>query len=153
MSKFTKGHKITLAIIVGLMVLIFVIAGMAGNSGSNDNKEAETALNEHCEAIAGQLNETYKPNGFEVLGFASKADNAVFAVNMPYTADEVKNIYSQEKQLLRDLWGDIARRTWDYLSEKGYETPADIEVNVQVYATDKDECIVYLTKHDTTLKD
>lgn len=53
---------------------------------------------------------------------------------------------------LRDLWGNIARSTWDYLSEQGFEVPADTEVVLQVYAADSKKCIVYITKHDTQLK-
>lgn len=115
--------------------------------------EKETPdLEECCTAIAETLNETYKPNGFVVYGSAYKGKEATFALYMPYTTEEVKSLYEQDKQSLRDLWGNIARTTWDYLSEQGFEVPADTDVNVQVYAADNKKCIVYITKHDTKLQ-
>lgn len=116
-------------------------------------KKTEADLDACCVKIAETLNETYKPKGFVLYGQASGKDTALYSMDMPYTTEEVKNLYAHDKQALRDLWGDIARATWGHLSEQGFEAPADIEVVLMVYAADNDkECAVYITKHDTKLK-
>lgn len=149
MDKNSKVANIT-AVIVACIVVIFSVSFCCASEKSANTKETE--LDAYCNAVAETLNISYRQNGFELMGFSSKADTASFAIYTPYTIEEVKTLYAHDKQALRDLWGDIARTTWDYLHEQGIEVPADVDVTLQVYAADSKECIVYLTKHDTKLQ-
>lgn len=169
MKEMSKKKKVWLCVI-GVAVVIGIIGNLTENEepDKQQSKPIATAqtvkatakptenpddarLEACCVTIADSLNVTYKPKGFEVLGLANNGD-ASFAIYMPYTTDEVKALYAHDKQSFRDLWGDIARTTWDYLAEQGFEVPADTEVNVQVYAGDSNKCVIYITKYDTKLK-
>lgn len=174
MKEMSKKKKIALYVIVGTLVLGFLSSMSEEQTETSQTttttteqtaepkattepekktaKKTKADLDACCVTIAETLNSTYKPKGFEVLGFANSAEKAVYAVYMPYTTEEVKTLYAHDKQALRELWGNIARTTWNYLTEQGFEVPADVEVDVQIYAADNKECVVYLTKHDTKLK-
>lgn len=167
MKKMSKGKKIAF-----WAVGIFLIFGLIGSLIDDETTETQPTtevlteqetetqettedtlpdLDTCCKAIAETLNVTYKENGFELHGQAYQGKEALYAIYMPYTTEEVKTLYAHDKQALRDLWGNIARTTWNYLSEQGYEVPADTEVILQVYAADNKKCIVNITKHDTKL--
>lgn len=160
MGKMSKKKKVLLFAIGGILAI-----SMLSNTSKEEptetkqgeavateqTKETKSVLDTCCASVAEALNATYKPKGFELMGHANK-ETAIYAIYMPYTTDEVKGLYAHDKQALRDLWGDVARKTWSYLSEQGIKDPASTDVTLQVYAADSKECIVYLTKHDTKLK-
>ena len=140
----------TISVIISCLIvlLLFCFCNAPEKSASTETSQLDT----YCNAVAETLNETYKQNGFELMGFSSKENSATYAIYTPYTTEEVKNLYALDKQALRDLWGDIARTTWDYLYAQGFEVPADVDVTLQVYAADSKKCIVYITAHDAKLQ-